>query len=184
LREEKGALKEMSGKGLLMVNTGNGKGKTTAALGLAFRAMGHGMPVCVFHFIKKTGNYGELTAAGRFDDLMEIHVVGEGFTWESEDLNKDRQAALNGWDLAKSRIEEGRHRLIILDEFTYALNYGMVDEDDALRCIANRPDNMHVVVTGRDAPQKLIQIADLVSEVMEVKHPFRKGVKAQKGIEW
>jgi len=174
----------MAVKGLLLVHTGKGKGKTTAALGLAFRALGHGMPVCVIQFIKGSGNYGELKAAERFKDLVEFHVVGEGFTWESEDLNKDRQAAANGWSLAKSRIEEGRHRLVILDEFTYAINYGMVNGEEAMECLRMRPEGMHVVITGRDAPEWLVEIADLVTEMREIKHPFASGVKAQKGVEW
>jgi cob(I)alamin adenosyltransferase len=174
----------MAKKGLLMVHTGNGKGKTTAALGLAFRAMGHGLPVCVVQFIKGGGNYGELRSAERFKDLAEFHVVGEGFTWESEDIDKDRQAAVKGWNLAKSMIAAGRHHLIILDEFTYAINYGMVSEGDALEGLLKRPEGLHIVVTGRDAPEWLIQVADLVTEMREIRHPYNSGVKARKGIEW
>lgn len=174
----------MATKGLLMVHTGKGKGKTTAALGLAFRALGHNMPVCVIQFIKGVGNYGELKAAERFKDLIEFHIVGQGFTWESDDLDKDRQAAVNGWQLTKSRIQEGRHRILILDEFTYALNYGMVDEAEAMETLRNKPRDLHIIVTGRDAPQKLIELADLVTEMGEIKHPFNSGIKAQKGIEW
>ncbi len=174
----------MPAKGLIMVNTGHGKGKTTAALGMAFRALGHGLPVCVIQFIKGTWKYGELCSAERFSDLLEIHVMGEGFTWKSEDLERDRQAARNGWEFARGVIEAGRHHLVILDEFTYVLKYGMVEEEAALAVLRRKPDTLHVLVTGRDAPAGLIEIADLVTEMREVKHPFKEGVKAQKGIEF
>jgi cob(I)alamin adenosyltransferase len=174
----------MAKKGLLMIHTGNGKGKTTAALGLAFRALGHDLPVCVIQFIKGSWKYGELKSAERFKDLLEMHVVGEGFTWESKDLDKDRQAALQGWELAKSLIVRARHYLIILDEFTYAINYGMVNEEDALETLRTRPEGLHVLVTGRDAPERLLEMADLVTEMREIKHPYNVGIKAQKGIEW
>jgi cob(I)alamin adenosyltransferase len=113
-----------------------------------------------------------------------MHVVGEGFTWESKDLEKDRQAAADGWKLAKSVIAEARHHLVILDEFTYAINYGMVNEEEALEALRKRPEGLHVLVTGRDAPESIMQIADLVTEMREIKHPYNVGIKAQKGIEW
>lgn len=174
----------MAPKGLLMVYTGNGKGKTTAALGLALRALGHSFPVCIIQFIKGDWKYGELKSAERFKDLLDFHVAGLGFTWQSEDLDKDRRAAQNGWGLAKSVIVAGRHKLIILDEFTYAVNYGMVDEGESLEVLQNRPEGLHVLITGRDAPKGLVEIADLVTEMNEVKHPYKAGIKAQKGIEW
>jgi cob(I)alamin adenosyltransferase len=174
----------MAKKGLLMVHTGNGKGKTTAALGLAFRAMGHGLRVCVIQFIKGSWKYGELTSAERFKDLLDIHVVGKGFTWDSKDLDKDRQAALEGWNLAKSIIEEGHHHLIILDELTYVINYGVVSEEEVMDALRRKPEGVHILVTGRDAPEGLISMADLVTEMRDVKHPYNAGIKAQKGIEW
>ncbi len=174
----------MAGKGLLMVHTGNGKGKTTAALGLAFRALGHDLRVCVIQFIKGNWKYGELKSAARSAPLLDFHVVGEGFTWESDDLEKDRRAAQKGWKLARSCISSGRYSMVILDEFTYAIKYGMVSEKEALEVLRARPESLHVVVTGRDAPESLVAIADLVTEMREVKHPYLKGVKAQKGIEW
>lgn len=174
----------MSAKGLIMVHTGHGKGKTTAALGLAFRALGHGLPVCIIQFIKGTWKYGELYSAKRFADLLEFHVVGEGFTWKSRDEERDRQAAREGWRLAKARIEEGSHHLVVLDEFTFALNYGMVDVDEALDSLRRKPEKLHVLITGRDAPAALVEIADLVTEMREVKHPYKSGIKAQKGIEF
>jgi cob(I)alamin adenosyltransferase len=174
----------MTRKGLLMVYTGNGKGKTTAALGLAFRALGHDFPVCLIQFIKGDWKYGELKSAEQFKDLLDFHVAGVGFTWKSKDLDKDRKAAQDGWSLAKSVIAAGRHRLIILDEFTYAINYGMVNEEESLEVLHNRPKGLHVLVTGRDAPKGLVEIADLVTEMNEVKHPYKAGIQAQKGIEW
>lgn len=174
----------MSRKGLLMVNTGNGKGKTTAALGLAFRALGHQLPVCMIQFIKGHWKYGELKAATRFEGLLDFRVTGEGFTWKSKDLEKDRKAAQAGWEMTKSIIAAGRHHLVILDEFTWLLKYGIVDWEEAARVLQNRPEGLHVLITGRDAPEPLIEAADLVTEMYEVKHPYRAGVKAQKGIEW
>jgi cob(I)alamin adenosyltransferase len=174
----------MPTKGLIMVHTGHGKGKTTAALGLAFRALGHGLPVCIIQFIKGTWKYGELKSAERFADLLELHVVGEGFTWKSQDPEADHRAAREGWALARERIEAGRHHLIVLDEFTYVLNLKMVDEKEAIACLQQKPAAMHILVTGRDAPASLIDIADLVTDMREAKHPFKAGIKAQKGIEF
>lgn len=174
----------MAKKGLLMVHTGNGKGKTTAALGLAFRALGHQLPVCIIQFIKGNWKYGELKTAGQFKGLLDFHVVGEGFTWKSKDLDKDRQAAQEGWNLAKSVIAAGCHHIVILDEFTYVINYRMVDEGEVIDALRDRPEGAHVLVTGRDAPARLIEIADLVTEMREVKHPYKAGIKAQKGVEW
>lgn len=174
----------MQTKGLIMVHTGPGKGKTTAALGLAFRALGHGLPVCIIQFIKGTWKYGELYSAKRFSDLLEFHVAGEGFTWKSPDLEKHKQAARAGWKLAKEKIAAGRHHLVILDEFTYALNFKMVEEEEVIAVLKRKPAAMHVLVTGRDAPAALMEIADLVTVMREMKHPFRAGIQAQKGIEF
>lgn len=173
-----------AGNGLLLVFTGNGKGKTTAALGLAFRAIGHGFPVCMIQFIKGSWKYGELETARQFDDLMELHVMGKGFTWKSEDLDKDIKAAHEAWDFAVQTIKEGRHRLIILDELTYLLSYNMLEEQDVLDVLASRPENMHIAVTGRDASEGLIEAADLVTEMKNVKHAYDNGISAQKGIEF
>ncbi len=171
-------------EGLLLVFTGNGKGKTTAALGLAFRAIGHGFPVSMIQFIKGSWKYGELETAKQFGNLMEFHVMGKGFTWKSDDLDKDIQAAREGWDLAVKTIKEGRHRLVILDELTYLISYKVLDEQEVLDVLAGRPKNMHIAVTGRDASAKLIEAADLVTEMCNVKHAYDNGVKAQKGIEF
>ena len=171
-------------QGLLIVNTGNGKGKTTAALGQAFRAVGHGFRVCFLQFLKGSWKYGELEAAKRFEDLMEIRALGKGFTWKSEDLNEDIQSARDAWDLAKQVIASGKFKMVVLDELTYLITYGMVPEEDILNTLRNRPPELHVVVTGRDASPGLIELADLVTEMNEIKHPFRNGIKAQRGIEF
>jgi cob(I)alamin adenosyltransferase len=174
----------MARKGLLMVHTGKGKGKTTAALGLAFRALGHRLPVCMIQFIKGNWKYGELKSAASFEGLLDFHVVGKGFTWKSKDIDRDRKAARDGWDLAKTAIAAGRYHLVILDEFTYVVNYGMIDEDEAVEVLRNRPEGLHVLVTGRDAPARFLEMADIVTEMREIKHPYKAGIKAQKGIEW
>jgi cob(I)alamin adenosyltransferase len=172
------------GKGLLIVNTGNGKGKTTAALGLAMRALGHGLKVCVIQFMKGTWKYGELFSAKRFEDLLEFRVMGNGFTWKSKDLEKDKEIAREAWSYAKQQIESEKYALVILDELTYLMKFGFIRQAEVVDVLSTRRDDLHVVVTGRDAPQALIDAADLVTEMIEMKHPFKKGIKAQKGIEF
>jgi cob(I)alamin adenosyltransferase len=167
-----------------MLFTGNGKGKTTSALGLAFRAMGHGFPVCMIQFIKGSWKNGELEMVKKVSPLMDIHVMGRGFTWKSEDLTQDIAAAREAWDFAKKIIREGKHRMVILDELTYLVSYDMVGEEEILETLTGRPDDVHIVITGRGASEKLIDVADLVTEMHEVKHPYKNGVKAQKGIEF
>jgi cob(I)alamin adenosyltransferase len=174
----------MAKQGLLIVHTGHGKGKTTAALGLAFRALGHGMRVCMIQFIKGPWKCGETEAASRFGDLFEIHVMGAGFTWDSDNLEEDIRIAREAWQFACETIARGKHDLVILDELTYLINYGMVDEGEVLKALAGRPSDLHVVVTGRDAPLALTKMADLVTHMASVKHPYDSGVKAQKGIEF
>jgi cob(I)alamin adenosyltransferase len=167
-----------------MVFTGKGKGKTTAALGLAFRAMGHEFKVCVIQFIKGSWKYGELTSAKRFEDLMDFYVMGKGFTWQSENIEEDIKIAQEAWIFAKEKINSGKYQMVILDELTYLIKYKMVSEDEIVNFLANRPENLHIVVTGRDASDKLIEIADLVTDMVSIKHPYDNGVKAQKGIEF
>jgi cob(I)alamin adenosyltransferase len=171
-------------KGLLMVFTGDGKGKTTAALGLALRSAGHGLRVCFIQFIKGSWKYGELEAVKRFEDWIEFHVTGKGFTWKSDDIEKDRAAARRAWAFACEAMASGRYRLVVLDELTYLLNYGMVAGEAVLAALADRPADLHVAVTGRGAPEALTAAADLVTEMQCVKHPLQAGIKAQKGIEY
>jgi len=170
--------------GLIALFTGNGKGKTTAALGLAFRALGHGHRVCVIQFLKGSWKYGELDAAERFKPLLEFHVMGRGFTWKSEDLEKDKEAARNAWEFAVKTIKENRHELIILDELTYLCRYQIIEEEALLNVLKNKPATMHIAITGRHASEALIQQADLVTEMLEIKHPFQNGIQAQKGMEF
>ncbi|BBO82582.1 cob(I)yrinic acid a,c-diamide adenosyltransferase [Desulfosarcina ovata subsp. sediminis] len=171
-------------KGLLIVNTGDGKGKTTAALGLSMRAAGHGLKVCFIQFIKGSWKYGELEAVKKFADTIDFHVMGKGFTWKSDDLEKDRVAARDAWKFAQAAMAGGQYQLVVLDEFTYLLMYGMIDLPSVLETLTKRPEGLHVVVTGRAAPPELIEIADLVTEMQPVKHPLQAGIKAQKGIEF
>lgn len=171
-------------KGLIIVNTGDGKGKTTAALGMAFRALGQGMRVCVIQFLKGSWKYGELEAARRFEDLLEWHVKGRGFTWKSDDIEEDKRIARDAWDLAMTVISENRHDLVVLDELTYLLTYGVLDTDAVVEFLSNKPPEMHIVITGRGAAPQLADVADLVTEMTLIKHPFNKGVKAQKGVEF
>ncbi len=171
-------------KGLLMVFTGNGKGKTTAALGLAFRALGQGMRVCFIQFVKGTWKSGEQTAAARFSDLLEFHVFGRGFLWDSDDLTKDEEVGRQGWEFAKLQIMSGRFQMVVLDEITYAVNFMMVEESDFIGFLKQRPPDVHIVATGRDAPRTLRKAADLVTVMGEEKHPFYAGVTAQRGVEF
>jgi cob(I)alamin adenosyltransferase len=171
-------------KNLLMIHTGKGKGKTTAALGLAFRALGHGFNVAVIQFIKGRWRCGELETAARFSDRIDFNVMGRGFTWKSDDLEKDAALAREAWETAKVKIASGRYRLVILDEMTYLFKYGMLDEAEVVSFLAQRPDTVHVLITGRDAPEKLVAAADMVTEMKAVKHHYSAGISAQKGIEY
>ncbi len=173
-------------KGLLIVHTGNGKGKTSAALGMVFRHIGHDMPVGIVQFTKSAKwDTGEARLLRRFPDLVTLHIMGEGFTWETQDRARDIAAARAGWEQAKALIRDERHRLVLLDELNIVLRYDYLPLDevqDFLR--TGKPDGKHVVITGRNAHDRLIEMADLVTDMTMVKHPFRQGVKAQKGIEF
>jgi cob(I)alamin adenosyltransferase len=170
-------------KALVLVYTGDGKGKTTAALGIVLRAWGRGMKAVMLSFIKtETSNYGEERAARKLG--IELIPLGGGFTWLSKDLEKDRALAQRCWALCKEKIASNAYDIVILDEITYPLNYGWLDIDDVITTLRDRPPDLHVVLTGRDAPQPLIDFADLVTEMREVKHPFLQGIKAQPGIDF
>ncbi|MGH2364809.1 MAG: cob(I)yrinic acid a,c-diamide adenosyltransferase [Chloroflexota bacterium] len=168
---------------LVIVNTGNGKGKTTAALGLLLRAWGQGLRVIMLQFIKaQTGNWGEIKAAKKLG--IEIIPLGDGFTWMSNDIEHDRALAQECWARCRDVLASGSYDLVVLDEMTYCLTFGWLDSADVLDALRHRPSHTHVVITGRDAPSELTAFADLVSEIREVKHPFNAGVRAQKGIEF
>jgi cob(I)alamin adenosyltransferase len=170
-------------RGLLLVYTGHGKGKTTAALGLVFRALGRGLRVAVVQFIKGKWKTGERTFAETIPGLTFL-VMGRGFTWESDDLSRDRGAARAAWATACELIAGGEHDLIVLDELTYAIHYSFLDGEEVIAALRDRPAHVHVAVTGRNAPDELIALADLVTEMRAVKHPFAQGVPAQPGIDF
>jgi cob(I)alamin adenosyltransferase len=170
-------------RGLVIVNTGDGKGKTTAALGVLLRATGQNMRVVMLQFLKsKTGNWGEIRAAQRLG--VEIIPLGDGFTWMSKDLDKDRALAQKCWQLCREKIESDQYDVVIMDEITYALNYGWLSLEEVLATLRERNPLMHVIITGRDAPVGLTEFADMVTEMREVKHPYKAGIMAQKGIEF
>jgi cob(I)alamin adenosyltransferase len=170
--------------GLVIVNTGPGKGKTTAALGTVFRASGHGLRVCVIQFIKNNqGQWGEVKMARQLD--IEWHTLGDGFTWSSKDTAETITRAREGWALAQEKISSGGYDLILLDEFTYPLAYHWLDTASVVAWLReHKPAALHLIITGRDAPSELIAYADLVTEMVNVKHPYEKGIKGQKGIEF
>jgi cob(I)alamin adenosyltransferase len=175
---------EQERTGLIMVNTGNGKGKTTAALGTALRAVGSEFKVFMVQFIKGSWDYGELHVADRLAPHFEIKPMGEGFTWETKDKKRDTEVATKAWEFCKSLIEKNEHDLLIFDEINNAMDYGYVDVDDVVKTLTNKPKELHVILTGRNAPQAIIDIAHLVTEMREIKHPFQQGIYAQKGIEF
>jgi cob(I)alamin adenosyltransferase len=173
-------------KGLLIVHTGNGKGKTSAALGMVFRHIGHEMPVGIVQFTKSAKwDTGEARLLNKFPDLVTLHIMGEGFTWETQDRARDIAAARAGWEQAKALIRDDRHHLVLLDELNIVLRYDYLPLDEVLTFLREeKPADKHVVITGRNAHENLIEMADLVTDMTMVKHPFRQGVKAQKGIEF
>ena len=178
------ASKTIDSKGLLIVNTGSGKGKSTAAFGVMLRALGHGWKIAVVQFIKGTWATGERAAFARFDDLVTWHVMGEGFTWETQDRARDVAAAGAAWETVKSLMADPEIRLLVLDELNIALRYDYLPLAEVVETLGSRRADLHVVVTGRNAKPELIAIADLVTEMTPVKHHFDAGVKAQAGIEF
>ena len=174
-------------KGLLIVYTGPGKGKTTCALGTAFRAVGQGLRVLMVQFIKGSWHYGELDAAKMLgDDKMEIRPMGRGFVkvggadTDPEDLRLCQEA----WEFSRAQMESGKYDLVVLDEINYVISYGMLEAEKVVAALAGRPERVHVICTGRNAHPKLVELADLVTEMREVKHPYTKGILAQRGIDY
>ena len=170
-------------KGLVIVNTGKGKGKTTAAMGVLLRAWGRNMKVIMLQFIKhSTANFGEQRAAQKMG--VEMRAMGDGFTWRSKDLDQTADLARAHWEDCKEVIAHGGYDVVILDEFTYPMHYGWIPLEDVIETLSNRPEMLHVIITGRNAPEALVEFADLVTEMNVVKHPYHQGIKAQPGIEF
>ena len=172
-------------KGLLIVFTGNGKGKTTAALGMAIRTLGHGENVAIIQFIKGGWQPGEAKALKVFKDNLSWHSLGEGFTWETQDRKRDKELVLNAWECSLKYLKSKTHKLVILDEINVAIKLGYLSVDNVIKGLLHRPSMTHVVLTGRGAPKELISQADLVTEMQLIHHPFKEqGIKAQAGIEF
>jgi cob(I)alamin adenosyltransferase len=171
-------------KGLVIVNTGYGKGKTTAALGIFMRAWGREMRIGGIQFFKhNTANFGEIKAAKRMG--IELTPMGDGFTWTSRDMDETQAKALHGWETAQKKIASGDYDIFLMDEFTYVLHFDWLNTHEVINWLReNKPPALHLVITGRDAPQELIDYADLVTEMKAIKHPFDSGIKAQPGIEF
>ena len=172
-------------KGLLIVHTGKGKGKSTAAFGMVFRMLGHGEKVAIVQFVKGKWQTGERVALEKFGDLVSINTMGEGFTWETQDRARDIAMAKTAWEKAKELIRDERNSMVLLDEINIALRYDYIDVQEVIDFLmTEKPHMTHVVLTGRNAKEELIEIADLATEMELLKHPFRSGIKAQIGVEF
>ncbi len=171
-------------KGLLVVHTGAGKGKTTAAWGMALRGLGHGMKIAVVQFIKGAIDTAEEQILKSFGDQVVFLRMGEGYTWETQDRERDKSVAQDAWAEVEKFLKDSTFGMVILDELNIAIHHEYVSLDQVLKAVTQRPSMMHVVITGRGAKPELIDAADLVSEMKMIKHPFRKGIKAQKGVEF
>ena len=173
-------------RGLLMVHTGNGKGKTTCALGLMMRAAGRGLSCCMIQFMKsRSDRYGEHDSAEKLG--IEVHTMGDGFTWDTKNPEQDIKTARDTWQLCVEKLRSGKYDMLVFDELVYVLSYGWLPVEEILeeiRAARAAQPALHIVVTGRDAPAALIEAADLVTEMTEIKHPFASGIRAQKGIEF
>lgn len=173
-------------KGLLMVHTGDGKGKTTCALGLMMRAAGRGLKCCMIQFMKsRNDRYGEHESAEKLG--IEVHTMGDGFTWDTKNPEQDRATARATWSLCIEKMRSGDYDMLVFDELVYVLSYNMLPVEEVLselRAVRAAQPALHIVVTGRDAPPELIQAADLVTEMRDIKHPFNAGIRAQQGIEF
>jgi cob(I)alamin adenosyltransferase len=171
-------------KGLVIVHTGTGKGKTTAALGMICRSLGHGYKVALIQFIKGAMATAEKVVFDLFPEQMEMRPMGEGFTWNTQDRERDIATARAAWEAARARILDPDWKLVVLDELNIVLRYDYLPVAEVIEVLSQKPEDSHVVITGRNAPQELIDFADLVTEMTMVKHPFRSGIKAQPGIEF
>ena len=177
-------IKQAIRKGLLMVHTGDGKGKTTAALGTAFRALGRGFQVAMVQFIKGKWKPAELKSAELFGERLVIHPMGDGFTWKTQDFQQDMASAQKAWEKCKEILADPKNQLVIFDELNYVLKYNFLAVADVIEGLKKKPALTHVIITGRGAPQELMDLADLVTEMKCIKHPYQQGIKAQPGIEY
>lgn len=179
------SFKKQKPKGLIWVNTGNGKGKTTAALGVALRAVGHGWRVSVLQFLK-SGKWpcGEIHSAKKMSSALEILPLGEGFTWDTKNPARDKAIVRKAWTLCKKKLSSKKYKLLVFDEINCVMGYGYLPVPEVLRALKRKPKDVHVILTGRGAPSALLKFADGVTEMKEIKHPFRAGVLAQKGIDF
>ena len=171
-------------KGLLIVHTGKGKGKSTAALGMVMRAIGHGFKVGIVQFVKGKWETGERVVLERFADQVTINTMGEGFTWETQSRERDIAAARAAWNQAVRLIQDPEIKMVLLDELNIVLRYDYLPLEEVLAVLRDKPEDKHVIVTGRNAKDEMLELADLVTEMTMVKHPFREGVKAQAGVEF
>ena len=177
-------IKEFTKKGLILVNTGSGKGKSTAAFGTALRAIGTGYKVAMVQFIKGKWKTGEVEAAKIFGDRFKIFTMGEGFTWDTKSFDQDVQSANKAWDKCKELLHDDEHQLVIFDEINYVMKYNFLDPTEIIAALKNKPALKHVILTGGGVPAEIVELADLVTDMTCVKHPYEKGIKAQPGIEY
>lgn len=180
---------DRTGRGLILVNTGDGKGKTTAALGVALRAVGNGLKVLILQFIKGGAGYGELEGIQSLGSNIEIRPMGNGFIFHKqrdneEELKAHKEAAREAWAMLEGEVQSGNWDLIIMDEINYAIGYQLVEVETVVNMLKKKPDSLHVILTGRNAPPEIIELADTVTEMKMVKHAYQKGIKAAKGIEF
>lgn len=171
-------------RGLIIVHTGKGKGKSTAAFGMVFRSLGHGFNVGVVQFVKGAWETGERDVLEKFPDQVTIKAMGEGFTWETQDRERDIASARSAWEEAKKMIADPDIKMVLCDELNIVLRYDYLPVEEVVEVLQNKPEDKHVIITGRNAKDELIEVADLVTEMELIKHPFRSGVKAQAGVEF
>lgn len=177
-------IKEFKKKGLILVNTGDGKGKSTAAFGTALRAIGRGYKVAMVQFIKGKWKTGEVEAAKMFGDSFKIFTIGDGFTWDTKNFEQDVKTARQAWDKCKEVLHDAEHQVVIFDELNYVLKYNFLPVEEIVAELKKKPALKHAILTGGGAPPELVELADLVTEMKCIKHPYKQGIKAQPGIEY
>ncbi len=177
-------IKEFKKKGLILVNTGDGKGKSTAAFGTALRAIGRGYNVAMVQFIKGKWKTGEVEAAKQFGEKFKIFTIGDGFTWDTQNFEQDVKTAQTAWEKCREVLHDTEHQVVIFDEINYVMKYGFLNAADIVKALKTKPPLKHVILTGGGAPPEIVELADLVTEMKCIKHPYQQGIKAQPGIEY